>query len=268
MYDGENKGRQIKESLHSSHHNSSPAIPGQPLPVQPDLDKTFWRSSSLPQAPEQQLPRCGAALVGPLTAALTVPEVVEAVGIDLNVFIFGCQQVFNSCVSRSFLQLYLVYISYSRAQGQVIKVIGWWSVPHHHEEQKAGVISIGKDAWSSAAYERVVCKNPSKYHYMKVCLEFQDHGAGLNAAQFKQLLISALKDLFGEVDAAFPLDVLTYEEKNLSAILRICSSGLVKLWSSFTLLGSYKGKKCAFRVIQVSLFLLALSGNSRELVPD
>ena len=29
--------------------------------------------------------------------------------------------------------------------------------------------------------------------------EFQDGGVGLTAAQFKQLLISALKDLFGEV---------------------------------------------------------------------
>ncbi|XP_035559369.1 ribonuclease P protein subunit p14 isoform X1 [Canis lupus familiaris] len=120
----------------------------------------------------------------------------------------------------------------------------------------------------ATTYERIVYRNPSEHHYMKVCLEFQDHGVGLNVAQFKQLLISALKDLFGEVAAALPLDVLTYEEKTLSAILRICSSGLVKLWSSLTLLGSYKGKKCAFRVIQVSPFLLALSGNSRELVLD
>lgn len=120
----------------------------------------------------------------------------------------------------------------------------------------------------AATYERVVYKNPSEHHYMKVCLEFQDHATGLNAAQFKQLLLSALKDLFGEADAALPLDVITYEEKTLSAILRICSSCLVKLWSSLTLLGSYKGKKCAFKVIQVSPFLLALSGNSRELVLD
>ncbi|XP_023620755.1 monoacylglycerol lipase ABHD6 isoform X1 [Myotis lucifugus] len=120
----------------------------------------------------------------------------------------------------------------------------------------------------AATYERIVYKNPSEHHYMKVCLEFQEHGVGLNVAQFKQLLISALKDLFGEVDAALPLDILTYEEETLSAILRICSSGLVRLWSSLTLLGSYKGKKCAFRVIQVSPFLLALSGNSRELVLD
>nr|XP_004669142.1 ribonuclease P protein subunit p14 [Jaculus jaculus] len=120
----------------------------------------------------------------------------------------------------------------------------------------------------SATYERVVYKNPSEHHYMKVCLEFQEHSTGLTAAQFKQLLVLALKDLFGEVGAALPLDVLTYEEKSLSAILRIGSSGLAKLWSSLTLLGSYKGKKCAFRVIQVSPFLLALSGNSRELVLD
>lgn len=51
---------------------------------------------------------------------------------------------------------------------------------------------------------------------MKVRLEFQDGGVGLTAAQFKQLLISALKDLFGEVDAALPLDVLTYEEDPVS----------------------------------------------------
>uniref|UniRef100_A0A452G6Q6 Uncharacterized protein n=1 Tax=Capra hircus TaxID=9925 RepID=A0A452G6Q6_CAPHI len=102
---------------------------------------------------------------------------------------------------------------------------------------------------SAATWKRTVYKHPSEYHYMK----------------FKQLLISALKDLFGEVDAALPLDVLTYEEKTLSAILRICSSGLVKLWSSLTLLGSYKGKNYAFRVIPFSPLLLALSGNSREL---
>ncbi|XP_078008234.1 ribonuclease P protein subunit p14 isoform X2 [Phascolarctos cinereus] len=119
---------------------------------------------------------------------------------------------------------------------------------------------------SPATFERIVYKNPSEYHYMKVQLEFQDHGFRLTDAQFKQLIVLALRDLFGEVGAALPFDVLTYEEKTLSAILRICSSGLVKLWSSLTLLGSYQNKKCAFRVMQVSPFLLALSGNSREFI--
>ncbi|XP_050813567.1 ribonuclease P protein subunit p14 isoform X1 [Gopherus flavomarginatus] len=119
-----------------------------------------------------------------------------------------------------------------------------------------------------AAFERLVFRNASEHHYVKICLEFQGGGIRLNAAHFKQLIISALKELHGEVGAALPVDVLTYEEKTLSAILRVPSSGLVKLWSALTLLGSYQNRKCAFRVIQTSPFLLALSGNSRELILD
>uniref|UniRef100_A0A8D0GIK1 Ribonuclease P/MRP subunit p14 n=1 Tax=Sphenodon punctatus TaxID=8508 RepID=A0A8D0GIK1_SPHPU len=117
-----------------------------------------------------------------------------------------------------------------------------------------------------AAYERIVFKTTSPHHYMKVRLEFQEAGVRLNAAHFKQLVVSALKELHGEFGAALPVDVLTYEETSLSAILRVSSSGLVKLWSALTLLGSYQNRKCAFKVIQTSPFLLALSGNSRELV--
>uniref|UniRef100_A0A8C5IWL6 Ribonuclease P/MRP subunit p14 n=26 Tax=Neognathae TaxID=8825 RepID=A0A8C5IWL6_JUNHY len=98
--------------------------------------------------------------------------------------------------------------------------------------------------------------------------ELPDGGARPNAAQFKQLVVTALRELHGEVGAALPVDVLTYEEKTLSAILRVISSGLVKLWSALTLLGFYQNRRCAFRVLQTSPFLLALSGNSRELVLD
>uniref|UniRef100_A0A8C4W9L1 Ribonuclease P/MRP subunit p14 n=1 Tax=Gopherus evgoodei TaxID=1825980 RepID=A0A8C4W9L1_9SAUR len=112
-----------------------------------------------------------------------------------------------------------------------------------------------------AALRRVHFRNASQHHYMKICfVKFQGGGIRLNAAHFKQLIIS--------VGAALPVDVLTYEEKTLSAILRVPSSGLVKLWSALTLLGSYQNRKCAFRVIQTSPFLLALSGNSRELILD
>ncbi|XP_066474292.1 ribonuclease P protein subunit p14 isoform X2 [Tiliqua scincoides] len=98
--------------------------------------------------------------------------------------------------------------------------------------------------------------------------EFQEDAISLNAVEFKQLIISALKRLHGEVGAALPVDVLTYEEKTLSAILRVPNIGLVKLWSALTLLSSYQNRSCAFRVIQTSPFLLALAGNSRELVLD
>uniref|UniRef100_A0A8C8SSC5 Ribonuclease P/MRP subunit p14 n=1 Tax=Pelusios castaneus TaxID=367368 RepID=A0A8C8SSC5_9SAUR len=102
-------------------------------------------------------------------------------------------------------------------------------------------------AGAGPAPQRVVLRSPSR--------EFPEAGVRLSAAHFKQLVVSALRELHGEVGAALSVDVLTYEEKTLSAILRISSSGLVKLWSALTLLGSYQNKKCAFRVIQVKLYL-------------
>ncbi|KAI4879772.1 hypothetical protein NFI96_023231 [Prochilodus magdalenae] len=130
-----------------------------------------------------------------------------------------------------------------------------------------------------ASYERVVYKNPSEYHYMKIHLVLEKANKSIGVEEFKQLIISGLKDLYGEesalalvwavselmVGAAMPFDVLTFDQTALSAILRVYNSGLVKLWSSLTLIGSYANESCAFRVTQVSPFLLALSGNSREM---
>ncbi|XP_061487754.1 ribonuclease P protein subunit p14-like [Rhineura floridana] len=126
----------------------------------------------------------------------------------------------------------------------------------------------GNKGIKPASYERIVLKNASEYHYLKIHLELQEADVSLNAVEFKQLIISALKRLHGEVGAALPVDILTYEEKTLSAILRVANAGLVKLWSALTLFGSYQNGKCAFRVMQTSPFLLALAGNSRELVLD
>ncbi|NXN27920.1 RPP14 protein, partial [Nycticryphes semicollaris] len=120
----------------------------------------------------------------------------------------------------------------------------------------------------AATFERRVVRSGAEHHYLRVRLELPDGGARPSVAQFKQLVVSALRELHGEVGAALPVDVLTYEEKSLSAILRVISSGLVKLWSALTLLGFYQNRRCAFRVLQTSPFLLALSGNSRELVLD
>ncbi|MCI4390264.1 hypothetical protein PGIGA_G00120490 [Pangasianodon gigas] len=116
-----------------------------------------------------------------------------------------------------------------------------------------------------ASYERVVYKNFSEYHYMKIYLVCENRSKTLSPEQFKQLIISGVKDLYGEVGAAFPFDLLTFDQSTLSAILRVYNRGLVKLWSALTLIGAYENEPCAFRVTQVSPFLLALSGNSREM---
>ncbi|XP_068010320.1 ribonuclease P protein subunit p14 isoform X1 [Melanerpes formicivorus] len=120
----------------------------------------------------------------------------------------------------------------------------------------------------AASFERRVLRSAAEYQYLRVRLELPDGVTRPTAAQFKQLVVSALRELHGEVGAALPVDVLTYEEKTVSAILRVISSGLVRLWSALTLLGFYQNKRCAFRVLQTSPFLLALAGNSRDLVLD
>ncbi|XP_034005814.1 ribonuclease P protein subunit p14 isoform X2 [Trematomus bernacchii] len=119
-----------------------------------------------------------------------------------------------------------------------------------------------------ALYQRVVLKNASPYHYMKVCLVLEDESTRLSAVDLKQFIISGLDSLYGEVGAALNFDLLKYDKDTLTAFLRVYSKGLVKLWSSLTLLGSYQKQACAFRVLQVSPFLLALTGNSRELQLD
>ncbi|XP_034440371.1 ribonuclease P protein subunit p14 [Hippoglossus hippoglossus] len=120
----------------------------------------------------------------------------------------------------------------------------------------------------SGVYQRVVLKNASPYHYMNVCLVLEDESTKLSAVEFKQFIISGLKSLYGEVGAALSFDLLKYNEDKRTALLRVYSRGLVKLWSSLTLLGSYQNQACAFRVLQVSPYLLALTGNSRELQLD
>ncbi|XP_071373834.1 ribonuclease P protein subunit p14 isoform X3 [Centroberyx affinis] len=113
----------------------------------------------------------------------------------------------------------------------------------------------GGETEEPATYERVVLKNASVYHYMKVCLVLENEGTGLSAVDLKQLILTGLKNLYGEVGAALSFDLLKYDEATLTAILRVYSRGLVKLWSSLTLLGSYQNQTCAFRVLQFQILV-------------
>ncbi|XP_007908841.1 ribonuclease P protein subunit p14 isoform X3 [Callorhinchus milii] len=56
--------------------------------------------------------------------------------------------------------------------------------------------------------------------------EFDETSVQLNAVQFKHLIVAALRDLHGEIGAALPVDVLTFEEEILSAILRVQNRSL------------------------------------------
>lgn len=120
----------------------------------------------------------------------------------------------------------------------------------------------------TSVYKRVVLKNAAPHHYMKVCLVLEDETVKVSAVDLKHFIITGLKGLYGEVGAALSFDLLKYDEDTHTAFLRVISKGLVKLWSTLTLLGFYNNSRCAFRVLQVSPFLLSLTGNSRELQLD
>lgn len=120
----------------------------------------------------------------------------------------------------------------------------------------------------ASLFRRVVLKNAAPYHYLKVCLVLENESIKPSAVELKQFMITGLKNLFGEVGAALNFDLLKYDEDTLISLLRVPSRGLVRLWSSLTLLGFYRNQACAFRVLQVSPYLLSLSGNSRELKLD
>ncbi|XP_013408272.1 ribonuclease P protein subunit p14 [Lingula anatina] len=114
-------------------------------------------------------------------------------------------------------------------------------------------------------YRRIVSKGKAEYFYLHVTLEFEDfEDVPVDAIKFKTIIVDALQGLFGLAGASIPADILKFHQPKRSAVLRVPSSGFVKLWSSLTLLGTCMGRRCAFRVHQVTPHLMALSANSRE----
>ncbi|KAA8593672.1 hypothetical protein FQN60_009788 [Etheostoma spectabile] len=75
-----------------------------------------------------------------------------------------------------------------------------------------------------AVYQRVVLKNASPYHYLKVCLVLEDESTRLSAVELKQFIITGLNSLYGEVGAALTFDLLKYDEDTLTALLRVYSN--------------------------------------------
>uniref|UniRef100_G3MTA8 Uncharacterized protein n=1 Tax=Amblyomma maculatum TaxID=34609 RepID=G3MTA8_AMBMU len=106
----------------------------------------------------------------------------------------------------------------------------------------------------------IVCR--PQYVYMDASLNFEEPQEDIDASIFKFVIVQALKKLFGEVGASVTVDVLRFRESDLRAYLRVRSSNLVRLWSSLTLVSSYNGKPCFFRIYKVSPSLASLSVSS------
>ncbi|CAF89200.1 unnamed protein product, partial [Tetraodon nigroviridis] len=107
--------------------------------------------------------------------------------------------------------------------------------------------------------------NPLLHYYLCVFSELEDESTKPSAVELKYFIITGLKNVFGEVGAGLDFDVLKYSEDTLTAFLRVPSRGLVKLWSSLTLLGSYQNQACAFRVLQEASLAKTFSAQDVEL---
>ncbi|KAL4229162.1 Ribonuclease P protein subunit p14 [Mactra antiquata] len=115
-------------------------------------------------------------------------------------------------------------------------------------------------------YQKIVTKGSTDYCYLKIRLDFgKDHDAIIDALNFKQLILSAAKDVFGIAVSCSLIDVLRYEKSSRTAVIRIYHKYLTKLWSSLTMYGNINGAPCAFRILQVSSHLMALANNSRSM---
>ncbi|XP_052779099.1 ribonuclease P protein subunit p14-like [Mya arenaria] len=119
---------------------------------------------------------------------------------------------------------------------------------------------------NTVMYKKIVNKGSLDYCYLKTRLDFEEGTrATIDEVQFKQLVLEAVQSLFGLALSCSLIDVLKFDPADNSAILRIEHRNLVKVWSSLTLCGNAGGAPCAFRVLQVSPHLLALSADSRDM---
>ena len=119
------------------------------------------------------------------------------------------------------------------------------------------------------------------------CGSASDEGkAKVTALRFKLAITQALNTLFGEVGAALPVDLLSFDESNQEAILRLpskCAGAHVqvtlhtsiptarqpwpwhpprcrtRLWSALTLITDFEKKPCRVQVLAVAGSLSLLS---------
>ncbi|XP_005104986.1 ribonuclease P protein subunit p14 [Aplysia californica] len=120
------------------------------------------------------------------------------------------------------------------------------------------------EAMSTTSY-RTISVNSQPYLYLRIQLTVEGEDADkITPVQFKFLIVQALKENMGEVGAATPVDVLKLLGQGI-ALLRMPNRNAERLWAALTLYGrTPSDKRCAFRVLQVSPFLMGLAFDSRE----
>ncbi|CAG5117916.1 unnamed protein product [Candidula unifasciata] len=109
-----------------------------------------------------------------------------------------------------------------------------------------------------------ISEKKQPYLYMKVSLTIDGEDVGqLTPVQYKYLIMQALKETLGQIGASYTVDLLKLSSNGV-ALLRLPRGYSDKLWAALTMYGATPAKRrCAFRVLQVSPFLMGLVVDSR-----
>lgn len=111
---------------------------------------------------------------------------------------------------------------------------------------------------------KIITKGHLEYCYLRIRLDFEEPAnPDLSVIQFKQVILQAVKSLFGITGASNQIDILKFTEADRTAVIRVQHRFLAQFWASLTLYSEHDGQSCAFRVLQVSSHLIALAANSR-----
>eukprot|EP01137_Pigoraptor_chileana_P032649 Opistho-2@22333 len=103
------------------------------------------------------------------------------------------------------------------------------------------------------------------YCYLRVRLTFPTANVVvIDGPLFKNIVVTAMRQLHGAAGAALPIDVLSVDWERQEALLRSFEQHLPALWGALTLLGTYDQKPCHIEVLQTSSFLLGLACDSRR----
>lgn len=109
----------------------------------------------------------------------------------------------------------------------------------------------------------------NEYYVLEIALElFEDKkNYTITEAYVQQSVCEGLKQLFGEVGAAYPIEVETLSKTSYGAsfILKCPALCYIKLRSSLTLQNTYYSDICVFHVLRVGTNLLELY-NSKPLL--
>ncbi|CAL1526231.1 unnamed protein product [Lymnaea stagnalis] len=113
--------------------------------------------------------------------------------------------------------------------------------------------------------KRLISSRSQPYVYFKVKLTIENEDTSqMTDVVYKFLITKAVAETLGEVGAAICVDLLKLFGNGVS-IIRVPSSHSEKLWAALTLYGTTPAQaRCAFRVLQVSSFLMGLAFDTTE----